>query len=234
MTTPPSSGSASASSSSSASTPCNPLLAAGLIPESLADILQVPERKEKETRRRIGTKARVITGDEYMEELRKKEEEAQQKEEEKQRKKKEREEKKEAKEMEKRKKEAEKRKKNAEKSMIPRGGSRVNPRKNDKSGQSSSTGEFTSTEDDPQPTETLRRPGRSRNPSAKVIEAILELSSSSESEDDSCFKCGKKNPPSYDGDNIDWISCRSCDRWYHVFCIDDDVDDLFVCHLCED
>ena len=47
-----------------------PFLAAGLIPESLADILQVPESKEKETRRRINTKARVITGDEYVEELR--------------------------------------------------------------------------------------------------------------------------------------------------------------------
>ena len=64
LTTPPSIG--SAHSSSSVNTPCNPLLAAGL---SLADILQVPECKEKETRRHINTKARVIMGDEYVEEL---------------------------------------------------------------------------------------------------------------------------------------------------------------------
>lgn len=36
--------------SNSVNTSCNPLLVAGLIPERLADILQVPERREKETR----------------------------------------------------------------------------------------------------------------------------------------------------------------------------------------
>ena len=49
-----------ANSSSGASTLCNPLLAAGLIPKSLEDILQVPVRKEKKISRRINTKARVI------------------------------------------------------------------------------------------------------------------------------------------------------------------------------
>ena len=68
VTTLPSTG--SADSSSSVNKPCNPLLAAGLIPESLADILQVPGHEEKETRQRINTKARVITGDDYVEELR--------------------------------------------------------------------------------------------------------------------------------------------------------------------
>ena len=66
-----------ANSSSGASTPCNPLLAAGLIPKSLEDILQVPVHKEKKISRRINTKARVITGEEYVEEIRKKEEEIQ-------------------------------------------------------------------------------------------------------------------------------------------------------------
>ena len=229
LTTPPSTGSSHCSSS--ANTPCNPLLAAGLIPESLADIFEVPERSVKETRRRINTKARVITGDEYVEEIRKKEEEAQQKEREKQRRKKEREEKKAAKEMEKRQKEA-------KKSKTPRGRAQVNPRKNVTPGQSSSTSK--SAEDNPQPSGTHLRLSRSRNPSARFIEGMLQSSISSESEeDDSCFKCGNKYPPHYDAlpydDNIDWISCRSCDRWYHVCCIDyDDELDLFVCHLCED
>ena len=219
--TPPSTG--SAHSSSSVNTPCNPLLAAGLIPESLADILHVPERKEKETRRRINTKARVITGDEYVEELKKMEEEAQQKEQESQRKKKGREEKKAAKEMEKRKKEeeksekrkkeAEKRKKEAEKSKMVKDESRVNPRKNTTPDQGSSSSKSISTaENNPQPSGTCLRPSCSRNPPVKVIEALLESSSSSESEeDDSCFKCGKKDPPIYDGSDIDWICCRSCD-----------------------
>ena len=216
VTTPLSTG--SAHSLSSVNTPCNPLLAAGLIPESLADIFQVPERKVKETRQRITTKARVITGDEYTEELKKKEDEAQEKE--KQRKKKEREEKKAAKE----------RKKEAERNKMPRGQRQVNPRKNDTSGQSSSTRSAEGNSGAP------LRPSCSRHPPAKIIESLIQPSSSSESEDDSCFKCGKKNPPCCDLDNnIDWISCRSCDQWYHVGCIDgNDVHDLFICHLCED
>ena len=97
-----------ANSSSGASTPCNPLLAAGLIPKSLEDILQVPMRKEKKISRRINTKARVITGEEYVEEIIKKEEEIRKIEQEKQRRKRERDEKRAAKEMEKRRKEFEK------------------------------------------------------------------------------------------------------------------------------
>ena len=64
--------------------------------------------------------------------------------------------------------------------------------------------------------------------------ALLELSSSSESEDDACFVCGKNDPPNDDGVSVDWISCRNCDRWYHMCCLDSSVDDSFVCHLCED
>ena len=70
--------------------------------------MQVPVRKEKKISRRINTKAGVITGEEYVEEIRKKEEEIQKIEQEKQRRKREREEKRAAKEMEKRRKELEK------------------------------------------------------------------------------------------------------------------------------
>ena len=76
---------------------------------------------------------------------------------------------------------------------------------------------------------------RVRHPTTKVLEAaLLELSSSSESEDDACFVCGKNDPLNYDGVAVDWISCRNCDWWYHMCCLDSSVDDSFVCHLCED
>lgn len=51
----------------------NPLVAAGLIPEHLQDILVSPEDGPKKKKRsRMVTKARVITGDEYMEIMREK------------------------------------------------------------------------------------------------------------------------------------------------------------------
>lgn len=82
-------------------TPVNPLVAAGLIPKSLEDLLQVPQRKQGGTRTRVVTKARVITGEEYMEELQKKEREVKEKEEAKQKRKEEREQKRKEKEEEK-------------------------------------------------------------------------------------------------------------------------------------
>ena len=63
----------------------NPLVSAGLIPKRLED-LQVPQCKLGGQRTRVVTEARVITSDEYMEEL-KKENEAKEKEEAKQRRK---------------------------------------------------------------------------------------------------------------------------------------------------
>ena len=89
-TTPTSSG------SSRPCTPSNSLLEAGLIPESQADLLQVPQRTDQPIRHRIIAKARVITGDEYTDVVRKKDEEGRQ-EEEKQRRKAERQHKKKAK-----------------------------------------------------------------------------------------------------------------------------------------
>ena len=75
--------------SSGASRTCspNPLLDAGLIPANLADILQVPQKKERTVRRRFTSTARVITADEYVEGMRQRDEEARLKEEEKRRKK---------------------------------------------------------------------------------------------------------------------------------------------------
>ena len=107
----------------------------------------------------------------------------------------------------------EKKKKKVEKSKMVKGGSRVNPRKNTTPDQGSSSNKSIYTaENNPQPSGTCLRPIRSQNSPEKVIEALLESSSSSESEeDDSCSKCGKKGQPNYDGSDIDWISCRSCD-----------------------
>ena len=102
-------------SSKGASRPCatNPLLVAGLIPANLADIFQVPQRKEQTARRRFITTAGVITADEYVEEMRQRDEEARLKEEE-NRKKEEREQKRKEKAEEKEWKQAEKERKKAE------------------------------------------------------------------------------------------------------------------------
>ena len=66
-----------------------------------------------------------------------------------------------------------------------KGGSRVNPRKNTTPDQGSLSRKSISTaENNPQPSGTCLQPSRSRNPPAKVIEALLKSSSSSESEED--------------------------------------------------
>ena len=76
---------------------------------------------------------------------------------------------------------------------------------------------------------------RSRKPTEKARQAA-ELSSTDSDEgddDDVCFLCGKAVPPHHAGGApIEWIACRSCDRWYHETCIIDPVDDAFVCDLC--
>ena len=92
----------------------NPLLDAGLIAANLADMLQVPQKKERMVRRRFVSTARVITAHEYVEGMRQRDEEARLKEEEKRRKKEEREQKREKAE-EKERKQAEKERKKAEK-----------------------------------------------------------------------------------------------------------------------
>lgn len=62
----------------------NPLVSAGLIPPHLHDILVISEtRAPKKKLSRVVTKARVITSDEYLEELQKKEKEKEEKEREK-------------------------------------------------------------------------------------------------------------------------------------------------------
>ena len=141
--------------------PCNPLLAAGLIPKTLEDILQVPVLKEKKISRRINTKARVITGEEYVEEIRKKEEEIQKIEQEKQRRKREREEKRAAKELEKRRKEL-------EKSKMPMGQQRrkVNLGKCANSDQSLSI----AAESNQGPSESSACSAHVRRPTTKVLE----------------------------------------------------------------
>ena len=92
----------------------NPLLDAGLIAANLADMLQVPQKKERMVRRRFVSTARVITAHEYVEGMRQRDEEARLKEEEKRGKKEEREQKREKAE-EKEHKQAEKERKKAEK-----------------------------------------------------------------------------------------------------------------------
>lgn len=72
-------------------------------------------------------------------------------------------------------------------------------------------------------------------PTTKADDTYDVLSGSSDEEDDACFfLCGKTQPPELISGNIDWIACRNCERWYHEQCIGHPVDDLYICHLCEE
>ena len=74
---------------------------------------------------------------------------------------------------------------------------------------------------------------RHQKPTEKAHQAAELSSTDSDEEDDDCFICGKAIPPHHTGGtSIEWISCCSCDRWYHETCISDPIDDAFVCDLC--
>ena len=207
--------------SSGASRTCspNPLLDAGLIPANLADILHVPQKKERTVRQHFTSTARVITADEYVEGMRQRDEEARLKEEEKRRKKEEREQKrekaeeKERKQAEKERKKAEKEQKHAQKGKMPRG-------KPKKVISDSETPVQTASDDGPSPT-TGGIPGLPsmhsgiqcrRKPTEKARQAA-ELASTDSDEgddDDDCFIYGKAIPPHHaGGPSIEWILCQS-------------------------
>jgi len=165
-------------------TPVNPLVAAGLIPNSLEDFLQVPQRKQGGTRTRVVTKARVITGEEYMEELQKKEREV--KEEVKQKRKEEREQKRKEKEEEKERKQKIREEKTLEIAQKSNGRSRgrsgttvtIPTTSNQHEAESSSTSSM------------LRRTGL-HIPTTKAVDTYDVLSGSLDEEDDACLLCGK-------------------------------------------
>ena len=34
-----------------------------------------------------------------------------------------------------------------------------------------------------------------------------------------CEQCHQREPEGFDGVNVFWIDCDSCDRWYHIYCV---------------
>lgn len=143
---------------------------------------------------------------------------------------------KEERERKKKAKEEEKKPKESEKGKTSRGRMR---KKTDKKETCAPTdnadGPIPAFESLPGPSGLSRRLSCRRKLTEKVCDAVV-LSSSSESneEDGACFLYGRINPPHPTGHSFEWISCWSCDRWYHEDCIGDSVDDTFVCHLCDD
>lgn len=63
--------------------PIQLLLDAGLVPANLADVLQVPQRKERTAKHQFISTAKVITAEEYVEEMHQRDEEVRLKEKEK-------------------------------------------------------------------------------------------------------------------------------------------------------
>lgn len=185
----------------------NPLVAAGLIPEYLQDILVADDKQPAKKRKtRVITKARVITGDEYIKELK----EAQEK-------------KKEAEEQRKdRRFEAAIRK--VEKEMEkerPRRLKRNRPRTK-------------KTNSNSQPSTSLTRSTRSTRSSHQTQVTLAESedsdsdsdTSDSDEDDEACFKCGYHDPPESADEEIGadytWNQCDNdnCERWYHDVCLD--------------
>ena len=74
--------------------------------------------------------------------------------------------------------------------------------------------------------------GRIRILSMKAVDTYELSSRSSNEEDDAGFLCGKMEPEIV-LKQVDWIACHSCERWYREHCISQNVDEQFICHLCE-
>ena len=218
----------------------NPLVSAGLIPEHLHDILAITNYVSTTKKRpRVVTKARVITNEEYLEEIRKKEKEKEeeeakkaQKEKEREIKKKEAEKKKE--EMQRKREERQKKAEERKKSMEEKKGSGRQKKQATKKGGECSTPSRVR--------ESVRKSKRkleddfvtlgdsdsqdsdedSSNIEDTDEEAREEREVESEEEDDeACFKCGSHEPPSDCEDDVSWFQCdnENCERWYHSFCL---------------
>ena len=204
----------------------NPLVAAGLIPSHLHDILAVTNyvsTAKKKTR--VVTKARVITNEEYLEELAQKEKEKAEKEQKKEERKLQR---------ERKKLEAEKRKKQVQEKKQER-------LKNTEEGKSKQQTTLAKT------SFQVRSSTRKSKPTARRLEPDFTVDVSSAGSDDSdeetvvyqeeedvedeedeededdvaCFKCGYHEAPSDCQGDVNWFQCdnESCERWYHSFCL---------------
>ena len=224
----------------------NPLVAAGLIPEDLADILSAPEETTATKRRRI-TGARVLTADEYykmMEEKDRKEKEAAEL---KEKRKQEREEKKREREQKKAEKEQQKAEKERQKADKRKGkGKKQKPEKSqqeaEKEGQKADkkrqekqtfkpqkrkcadSQEKTSKHqrlDDDSTDSDGEQPGPSCRPkrTRQLPARFCVDSEESDSVDDTqCEICDKRVPEGVKAAHIFWIDCDKCGCWVHTAC----------------
>ena len=176
----------------------NPLVSSGLVSESLKEVLMPPELPKSSSSEKRATRvtgARVLTGEEFREELKKKEQEKEKKEVEKRERAEERERKKE--EAKKRKEEVEERRKERERRKKEKGtGTRSRVEDGD-----CDVGE--SGEEMPQ----LARPRRKR----RLADPIY-----------TCAECDIRGYVDDEDNGVLWIGCDDikCGRWYHYECLD--------------
>ena len=204
----------------------NPLVAAGLIPANLSDILSTPEETTSTKQRRI-TGARVLTADEYhkmMEEKDRKEKEAaelkEKRKQEREEKKREREQKKAEKEQQKAKKvrhKTDKKGKEKEEGKPKKRKSKGSQKKESKHPRLYN--DYTSDSDDAvvdssQP-RISQRPKRTRQLLARFC---VDDDESSSDNDTLCELCDKHEPEGVTAKHIFWIDCDKCGCWVHTAC----------------
>ena len=211
----------SPANSSIASPISNPLVAAGLVPSNLADILSTSSADEvyNKPKRRV-IKSRVLTEQEFYDTLIEKDRQEKEKEQLKEQKRVEREKKKEemekqkkarAEEREKKRQEREKKKEEAKK----RQGTRKRKRPPSPS-LSESEEEIIATDEagSSRSRRGVRLPARFR------VDSDTSDDESGNESDTVCEKCQKREPDGLaNSKNIFWIDCDSCDKWFHVYCV---------------
>ena len=237
------------------SSPPNPLVMAGLVPEDLSDIFLTPQEDAAVLKRREKriTGARNLTSDEYVEmlkecERKKKEEEElkKQKKEEREKKKTEREKKKE--EVQKRKREKVEKKKGKCKSVkrapLHRR-IRLSSSESENSDVSPSLAKKRCEEPDPETDDEYeesdidcgKNPGPS-NPSSRSQRSIrLPARFRNDSDDDVesiCSICNCTEPVGVSSGTIFWVDCNKCGVWVHNYCAfkKNAVTRQFICRDC--
>ena len=176
----------------------NPLVLAGLVPGNLADILAIPTVSEKPKRR--VTKTRVFTEQEYYDFLKQKDQKEKEAQKLKEQRKQERQEKKALKARQRLLKEEEREKSRKGSEFLKR---RRQRRKKAKPPLMSCNGQ-----DNGGPAH-----------SDKVHFPSSTDDSDGDQSDTVCTRCNRREPEGCQDDNVFWVDCDSCDRWFHMKCV---------------
>ena len=231
----------------------NPLVAAGLVPVNLADILAPPSEGAAASKKRAKriTGARELTANEYTarlkEEERKKKEVAEEKERKKEERKRKREEKEEANRRKKAEREEARKKKAVEKEEVKKRkegekekiaklkkGSAAKPSARPRlelPTDSSSDSAPSSGEQDSSSEPSFSRPKRQRQ-----LPARFRNDSDSSSEDDDAVLCAicHAKEPTCAAKTVFWVDCEMCGAWVHSYCAfqSNSVSRRYTCDLC--